>query len=95
MSKGEKKRITQNSHHNVIPENFNWPTRDEIECSQYISIVNQCVPWWGMGSLELHGQGPQASFGGTAEGFAVLKQGAVEVQAYICLEALWESFQHL
>ena len=48
-----------------------------------------------MGCFELHGQGPQATFGRSSEGFAVLEQGSVEVEAYVSLQAVWEAFQHL
>jgi len=57
--------------------------------------VDQGVPGWGVGGLELHGQGAQAALGGPAEGPAVLQEAAVEVQADVGLEALGEALQNL
>lgn len=48
-----------------------------------------------MGGLESHGQGPQAALSGSSEGLTAVEQVLVEVEADICLQALWETLQHL
>lgn len=57
--------------------------------------MDQCVTWGCMGGLELHGQCPEAALGGAFKSLAVLQQCPVQMEADICLEALWETFQHL
>lgn len=70
---------TQDGHHDITPQDLDGAPGDEVEGSKQIPSVDQCVPWWCMCGLELHGQGPQAAFSGPTERFAVLQQGAVEV----------------
>lgn len=53
-------------------------------------VTRRCV-----GGLELHGQRPEAALGGAFKSLTVLEQCAVQVEADICLETLWETFQHL
>lgn len=57
--------------------------------------MHQGVTRWCMGSLELHGQGPQAALASSSEGLAILEESAVEVEADIGLQAVRETFQHL
>lgn len=48
-----------------------------------------------MGGLEPHGQGPEATLGGSAKRLTALEEVLVEVEADICLQALWETLQDL
>lgn len=57
--------------------------------------MDQRVPRGSVGGLELHGQSPQAALGGPLKSFTILQQRPVQMKAYICLETLWEAFQHL
>lgn len=45
-----------------------------------------------MSGFEVHGQGPQAAFGGSLESFTVVKKIPVEVKADIRLQALRKTF---
>ncbi len=54
------------------------------------SITRGCV-----GGLEFHGQRPEAALGGAFKSLTVLQQRPVQMEADICLETLWETFQHL
>lgn len=57
--------------------------------------MDQSVTRRSMGSLELHGQGPEAAFGGALKSLTVLQQSPVQMEADVCLKTLWEAFQHL
>lgn len=57
--------------------------------------MDQRVTWGCVGGLELHGQRPEAAFGGAFKSLAVLQQCPVQMEADICLETLRETFQHL
>lgn len=83
--------LTQNRYHDVILQDLDRPTGQEVEHGEDIPPVDQRVPWWGMGVLEPHGQGSQTALSGPLEGLAVLQQALVEMQADISLQALWEA----
>lgn len=57
--------------------------------------MDQRVTRGCMGSLELHGQCPEAALGGAFKSLTVLQQRPVQMEADIRLEALRETFQHL
>lgn len=48
-----------------------------------------------MGGLEPHGQGPEAALCGSTERLTALQEDLIEVEADICLQALWETLQDL
>lgn len=48
-----------------------------------------------MCGLEPHRQGPQAALGGSVKRLTALQEVLVEVEADICLQALWETLQDL
>lgn len=48
-----------------------------------------------MGCLEPHGQGSEAALGGSVKCLTALEEVLVEVEADICLQALWETLQDL
>lgn len=77
--------FTQDSYHNVIFQDLNRTTRQKIESSEHITTVDQSVSGRHMSGIEAHGQGPQASFGGSLKSFAVVQKTLVEVKADICL----------
>lgn len=74
-----EKKITQDGHHHVPPQNLDGSARDEVEGCEHITCVDQCVARWSVGGLEFHGQGSQAAFGGAFKSFAVLEECAVQV----------------
>lgn len=67
-----KNIFTQDSYHNVLFQYLNGTTGQEVESRENISTVNQSVSGRCMSGLEAHGQGPQASFCGSLESFAVV-----------------------
>lgn len=87
--------LTQDGHHDVIFEDLDGAAGDEVEHGQHVSAVDQSVSGRRVGGLEAHGQGPQAAFSGSSKGLAAVEQVLVEVKADICLQALWETLQHL
>lgn len=92
---GKPRGLTQDGHHDVIFEDLNGATGDKVEHGQHVSAVDQSVSGGCVGGLEPHGQGPQAAFSGSSKGLAAVEQVLVEVKADICLQALWETLQHL
>lgn len=93
----EQQRVvfTQDGYHNVIFQDLNRATGEKVESGEHIAAVDQRVSWRRVSGFEVHGQGPQAPFGGSLECFAVFKETLVEVKADICLQALWKTFQDL
>lgn len=87
--------LTQDGHHDVVFEDLNGATGDEVEHGEHVSAVDESVSGGCVGRLEPHGQGPQASFSGPLKGLTAVEQVLVEVKADICLQALWETLQHL
>lgn len=57
--------------------------------------MDQRVPRWSVGGLELHGQRPEAAFGGAFKSLAVLQQRPVQMETDVCLETLRKTLQHL
>lgn len=57
--------------------------------------MDQRISRGRVGGFELHGQRPQAALRGAFESFTVLQQSPVQMQADICLQTLWEAFEHL
>lgn len=86
---------TQDGHDHVPSENLDGSPGDEVEGSEDVAGVHQRIPRWRMCGLELHGQGTETTLGGALEGFTVLKQCAIQVEADVCLQALREPLQHL
>lgn len=84
--------FTQDCYHNVISEDLNRAAGQKVESGEYIATVDQSVSRRGMSGFEVHGQGPQAAFGGSLERFAVVKKIPVEVKADIRLQALRKTF---
>lgn len=74
---------------------MNGTTRDEEEGVQDVPVVDQNISWRSMDCLEPHTQGAQTGLAASMEGLAVLEKRPVQVQADVCLQRLWESFQHL
>lgn len=87
--------LTQDGHHDVVFEDLNGATGDKVEHGEHVSAVDESVSRGCVGGLEPHGQGPQASFSGPLKGLTAVQQVLVEVKADVCLQALWETLQHL
>lgn len=86
---------TQDGYYNVFFEAFNGASGDKVESSDHISTVHKGVSGRCMGGLEPHGQSTQAALRGSMERLAALEEGLVQVEADICLQALWETLQDL
>lgn len=86
---------TQDGHHHIPSENLNGSPGDEVEGGKDVASVHQRIPRWRMCGLELHGQGTETTLSRALEGFTVLKQCAIQVEADVCLQALREPLQHL
>lgn len=84
--------FTQDGYHYVIFQDLNRAAGQKVESSEHVAAVNQSVSGGSVCGFEVHGQGPQAAFGGSLEGFAVLQQVPVEVKADIRLQALRKTF---
>lgn len=57
--------------------------------------MDENVPGRSVDRLEPHGQSTQAGLAASMESVAVLQKGSVQVQTDVCLQGLWEPFQHL
>lgn len=86
---------TQDGYHDVVFEDFNGAARDKVERSEHVSTVDEGVSRGRVGGLEPHGKGPEASLGGSTKCLTALQEVLVEVEADICLQALWETLQDL
>lgn len=84
-------KLTQYGHHHVVLKNLYRASGNKVESGEYIATVDQSVTWRCVGGLESHGQSPQTAFVGTSKGFAVLQQGAVQMEADVSLQALGET----
>lgn len=87
----QRSQLTQYSHHHVLPEDLYGAPGDEVEGGEHVPAVHQGVSRGGVGGLEAHGQRPQAALVCPAESLAVLQQGAVQVEADVSLQTLWET----
>lgn len=84
--------FTQNGHDDVVLQDLDGTPRQEVEGRDDVAAVHQRVTGRRVCGSEVHGQGPQAAFGGSLERFAVVENVPVEVEADICLQALGETF---
>lgn len=87
--------FTQDGYHHVSSQYLYGSPGYKVEGSEDVSGMDQCVTRRCVGGLELHGQRPEAALGGAFKSLAVLQQRPVQMKADICLETLWETFQHL
>lgn len=88
-------RPTQDGHHHVVFEDFDGAAGDEVESRKHVSAVDEGVSGGHMGGLEPHGEGPEAALSRSTKGLTALEEGLVEVEADVCLQALWEALQDL
>lgn len=77
--------FTQDSYHNVIFQDLNRTAGQKIESREHVAAVDQSVSGRYVSAIEAHGQGPQASFGGSLKSFAGVQKTPVEMKADICL----------
>lgn len=87
--------FTQDGYHHVSSQYLYGPPRYKVEGSEDVPGVDQRVTRGCVGGFELHGQRPEAALGGAFKSLAVLQQCPVQMEADICLETLWETFQYL
>lgn len=84
--------FTQDGYHNVVLQDLNGATGQEVQSGEHVPAVDQSVSRRGVSGSEAHGQRPQAAFGGPLESFAGVQKISVEVKADIRLQALRETF---
>lgn len=87
--------FTQDGDHHVSSQDLYGPPGYEVEGGEDVPGVDQRVPRGSVGGLELHGQRPEAAFGGAFKSLAVLQQRPVQMETDVCLETLRETLQHL
>lgn len=57
--------------------------------------MDEGVTWGCMSSLELHRESPETARTGPLEGWTVVEEIAIEVEANVRLKTLWKTLQDL
>lgn len=95
QSSGPAASLTQDGHDHIVAQDLDGSAGDEVERGEHIAEVHQRVPRRCMSRLELDGQRAQAALAGASEGWAVLQQRTVQMQADVGLQALGKALEHL